>query len=51
MLVDAILAILLRKCGDDTPPPLAPTVLLALNVELGVEKRVGEPGSDKRGNR
>ena len=51
VLVDPILAIRPRKCGEEMPPPPPPfrppppaTVLLALNVELGVvQERVGDP--------
>ena len=43
MLVDAILVMRLRKCGD-AMPLAPPAVLLAPNVELGVvQERVGEP--------
>ena len=43
VLVDAILVMRLRKCGD-AMPLAPPAVLLAPNVELGVvQERVGEP--------
>ena len=52
VLVDAILDIRLRKCGE-AMPFAPPAVLLALNVEFGVvQERVGEPSmyeGDKSG--
>ena len=43
VLVEPILAMRPRKCGEEMPPPPA-TVLLALNVELGVvHERAGDP--------
>ena len=52
VLVDAILDIRLRKCGE-AMPLAPPAVLLALNVEFGVvQERVGEPSmyKDKSGD-
>ena len=50
VLVEPILAMRPRKCGEEMPPPFRPpppppaTVLLALNVELGVvHERAGDP--------
>ena len=55
MLVEPILAIRPRKCGEEMPPPppFKPpppaTVLLALNVELGVvQDRDGDPKRDEK---